>query len=185
MCSSRDAVDPDLLLAMAGGDRDSLATLYERYAPLLLAVALRMLGDAREAEDVVQDVFLEAWRAAASYDPNRAPVRTWLLMRLRSRVLDRKKACGVTRRVPLAPEHFERLHFHEDPSVAADRAAVRAALGSLPPEYRMVIELAWYDGLSSSEIAERSRTPIGTVKSRTAAALARLRGSLARGGLEQ
>lgn len=170
---------------MAAGDREALASFYERYAPLLVAVGLRMLGDQREAEDVAHDVFLEAWRAAGSYDPNRAPVRTWLLMRMRSRVLDRKKARGVTRRVPMSPTHLERLAVFDDPATMADRAAVRAALANLSGEHRLVIELAWFDGLSSSEIAERADMPVGTVKSRTATALARLRGTLGRGGLAQ
>ncbi|MFZ5475644.1 MAG: sigma-70 family RNA polymerase sigma factor [Myxococcota bacterium] len=179
-----DLSDPQLIAAVAAGDRAALATLYDRHASTLMAVGMRMLGDRREVEDIVHDVFVEAWRAAGAYDPTRASVRTWLVMRMRSRVLDRRKSAGVSRRVPMDPGRAERVAVFEDPSAGADRAVVRRVLATLPPEQRMVLELAYFEGLSSSEIAERARTPIGTVKSRVAAALAKLRDGLAveRGG---
>ena len=84
--------DERLIAAVAEGNRDALGELYDRFAPSMLAVALRMLGSSREAEDVVQDVFLEAWQRAAHYDRARGTVRTWLMLRLRSRTLDRLRS---------------------------------------------------------------------------------------------
>ena len=173
--------DGDLVIAIAGGDRDALARLYDRYASLLLGVAQRILGAPREAEDLVHDVFLEAWRSAKDYDEARGTVRTWLLMRLRSRALDRKKSAAA-RTVPIeVVEMDERAAAAEDPALAPDRAVVRRVLAALPKEQRVVLELAYFEGLSSSEIATRIEVPIGTVKSRVAAALGKLRSELARG----
>lgn len=173
--------DADLVAAMAVGDRQALATLYDRYAGVLVAVGIRVLGDQRDAEDVAHDVFVEAWRMAGTYDPARAAVRTWLVMRMRSRALDRRKSAACARRVPYGPEHDKRCAVTVDPAVAEDRARVLQVLSTLPPEQRMVLELAYFEGLSSTEIAARARTPVGTVKSRTAAALAKMRQGLGDG----
>jgi RNA polymerase sigma-70 factor (ECF subfamily) len=171
--------DAALIRKVAGGDRGSLGLLYDRYASLLLAVGRRIVGDDREAEDLVHDVFLEVWRSAADFDGARGSVRTWILMRLRSRALDRKKAPRVARAVKLGDEQLENLASADDPALEPDRARVRRALAELPPEQRAVLELGYFEGLSSSEIAQRIATPIGTVKSRVAAGLARLRTGLA------
>lgn len=176
--------DARLVHAIAEGDRDALARLYDRYAPILMGVAYRLLGERREAEDLVHDVFLEAWRQAADFDAERGSVRAWLLMRLRSRAIDRRKAAGFTRVISLDSgmlaetirEHRDAPH--EDPMLAPDRTAVRSALAALPEEQRAVLLLGYFEGLSSSEISTRTGVPIGTVKSRVAAALARLRGAL-------
>ena len=93
---SRRREDAHLVIAIADGDRDALASLYDIYAPIMLATAHRMMGDRREAEDVLHDVFLEVWRKAGTYDPGRAKVKTWLLLRLRSRVLDRLRSARHT-----------------------------------------------------------------------------------------
>src|SRR5262245_31670591 len=93
---SNDA-DAALVTAIANGDRGALAQLYDRYAGLLVAIGQRLLGDARESEDLLHDVFLEVWRQAAAYDVTRGTVRTWLVMRLRSRAFDRRKAAGSQR----------------------------------------------------------------------------------------
>ncbi len=172
--------DAQLVAAMSRGDRGALAALYDRYASLLLAVATRILGDRRESEDLVHDVMLEVWRQAAHYDTARGTVRAWLLVRLRSRALDRKKSVGATRVVAVDPErlHQQRDTAAEDPTLGPDRAAVRRALAALPDEQRTVLELGYFEGLSSAEIAERIDAPIGTVKSRVAAALAKLRAGL-------
>lgn len=176
------AVDVTLVVAISGGDREALAALYDRYASLLLGVAQRILGTPREAEDLVHDVFLEAWRQAAGYDESRGSVRTWLLMRLRSRALDRKKS-AASRAVSMETAVLDEREEvpTEDPSLAPDRGLVRRVLAELPKEQRIVLELAYFEGLSSSEIATRLETPIGTVKSRVAAALGKLRSQLAGG----
>jgi RNA polymerase sigma-70 factor, ECF subfamily len=172
--------DVRLIAAMCRGDRDALASLYDRYATLLLAVATRMLGERREAEDLVHDVMLEVWRQAADYDTTRGTVRAWILVRLRSRALDRKKSVGATRVIAVDPErlHQETDDRVEDPAFGPDRAAVRRALMALPEDQRTVLELGYFEGLSSSEIAARIDAPVGTVKSRVAAALAKLRAGL-------
>jgi RNA polymerase sigma-70 factor (ECF subfamily) len=148
-----------------------------------LAIGRRILGDRREAEDLLHDVFIEVWRQAADYDESRGTVRAWLLMRMRSRALDRRKAAAFSKRADLpAPDAIAAAvgdsHSGEDPELGADRDAVRRALAELPAEQRQVLELGYFEGLSSSEIAERVRAPIGTVKSRVAAALTKLRQGL-------
>lgn len=171
--------DVALLAAVVAGRQRALALLYDRYAGLLTAVGLRVLGHPREVEDLVHDVFVEAWRQAGQYDPARGTVRAWLVMRMRSRALDRKKAAAWSRSVPLdgaGPEPAA-------PSVgpAPDGERLRAALAALPAEQREVLELAYFEGLASPEIAARVGVPVGTVKSRTAAAMARLRRVLGEG----
>jgi len=173
--------DATLVRAMANGDRDALAKLYDRYSPVLLAVATRILGERREAEDLIHDVFLEVWRQAADYDDSRGTVRAWILVRLRSRAIDRRKSAGATRVVSIETERVldERESSGEDPQLAPDRAKLRRILATLPEDQRTVLELGYFEGLSSSEIATRIDAPIGTVKSRVAAALAKLRAGLA------
>jgi RNA polymerase sigma-70 factor, ECF subfamily len=177
--------DDALIAAIVAGDRGALARLYDRYAPTLLAVGKRMLGSRREAEDLVHDVFLESWRRAGDYNPARGTVKTWLLVRLRSRALDRHRAASGA---PVSIDGGGRLEEHvaegEDPALAPDRAAVRRAMATLSIEQRTVLELGYFHGLSSSEIATREGVPIGTVKSRVATALAKLRAGLNPGSTE-
>lgn len=172
-----DTGDESLISGAAAGDRDCLAALYDRYAPALLAIGRRILGDRREAEDLLHDVFIEVWRQAGDYDESRGSVRAWLLMRMRSRALDRRKSAALSKRADLpAPDAvIDAAEPAEDPALGPDRQAVRRALAALPAEQRQVLELGYFEGLSSSEIAERVRAPIGTVKSRVAAALSKLR----------
>jgi RNA polymerase sigma-70 factor (ECF subfamily) len=177
--------DEVLITAIVAGDRGALARLYDRYAPTLLAVGKRMLGNRREAEDLVHDVFLESWRRAGDYDPARGTVKTWLLVRLRSRALDRHRAAsGAPISIDGSGRVDEPVAEGEDPALAPDRAAVRRALAALSDEQRTVLELGYFHGLSSSEIALREGLPIGTVKSRVATALAKLRAGLNPGSTE-
>lgn len=177
-----DKGDVSLISGAAAGNRDCLAALYDRYAPALLAIGRRILGDRREAEDLLHDVFIEVWRQAGDYDESRGSVRAWLLMRMRSRALDRRKSAAISKRADLpAPDAVADAHGDangEDPALGPDRQAVRRALAQLPAEQRQVLELGYFEGLSSSEIAERVRAPIGTVKSRVAAALSKLRAAV-------
>jgi len=170
--------DLEVIREAARGEIKALAALYDRYAGLLLAMAHRMLGDKTVAEDLVQDVFMEVWRRAHAFDPARGTVRTWLLVRLRSRALDRLRSAQYRREV-MVDEPREAVPVGtEDPELSPDRALVRQAMLQLPEDQRLVIELSYFHGLSSSEIAEMMGSPIGTVKSRTAAALGKLRAAM-------
>lgn len=177
MSSPPQDEDARLVADMACGESEAFACLYDRYASLMTAVARRLLGQAGDVEDLVHDVFIEAWRNADGYDPGRATVRTWLLVRLRSRALDRRRSAKwVTLSRNDDGACSERpVETSEEAELAPDRAAIRRALQVLPSEQRAVLEMSYFDGLSSSEISERAAMPIGTVKSRAAAALAKLR----------
>ena len=169
-------VDVALVLAMARGDRDALSRLYERHSGLLLGLAMRIVRDRREAEDLLHDVFLEAWRSAKDFDPKRGRVRTWLAIRMRSRALDLQKSARVSRN---AGDSGLELLVDDSEGASPDHARVRRALSELTPDQRRVLELAYFEGLSCTEIAARVEIPVGTVKSRIAAGLDRLRAFLA------
>jgi RNA polymerase sigma-70 factor, ECF subfamily len=165
---------------MARGDSQALAQLYDRHADRMLALAQRIVGRGVEAEDVVHDVFLEAWRHAAEYDSERGSVKAWLLLRARSRSLDVQKSGRVAKRAFALDDAWlaELADPTGDTAAGADRARIRDALLSLSHDQREVLVLGYFEGLSSSEIAERLGVPLGTVKSRVAAALSALRGAL-------
>jgi RNA polymerase sigma-70 factor (ECF subfamily) len=169
--------DCALMSAIAAGDRMALATLYNRHNGTLLAVLERIMREPALAEDLLHDVFLEVWHHAAAYDPIRGSVRTWLIIRARSRALDRRKKLMrdrelITRtyEVGTAP-----MTLPASESAAGDRARVHGVTARLSSELQQVVELAYFEGLSSSEIADDLQIPIGTVKSRMARALASLR----------
>lgn len=175
-----DRSDADLLAAMARGDSDALGELYDRYSSLLLATAIRILGGRREAEDLVHDVLMEVWQKCADYDEGRGSVRTWILIRLRSRALDRCRRAGRVRVETIEDRTIDDLGPApgDEPGQGLDHARVRRVLAELPAAQRQVLELAYFEGLSASEIAERLAIPIGTVKSRTAAGLSKLRAAI-------
>ncbi|MBA3542351.1 MAG: sigma-70 family RNA polymerase sigma factor [Deltaproteobacteria bacterium] len=168
-------LDARLVAAMAGGDRAAMAELYERHSSILLGLAMRIVRERREAEDLLHDVFLEAWRSAKDFDPKRGRVRTWLAIRMRSRALDLQKSARMSRN---AGDGGLEILVDETEVASPDHARVRTALAALGPDQRRVLELAYFEGLSCSEIAERIEIPVGTVKSRIAAGLERLRGGL-------
>lgn len=167
--------DAQLVAAIAAGDRAALATLYDRHAGLLLGLALRIVRDRREAEDLLHDVFLEAWRSAKDFDPRRGRVRTWLAIRMRSRALDLRKSARVSRN---AGDAGLELLVDDSEATTPDHARVRAALAELGADQQTVLQLAYFEGLSCTEIAARVSIPVGTVKSRLAAGLSRLRTGL-------
>lgn len=171
------ASDEALVRAIATGDTGALAALYDRHAPLMLGLARRIVGGKPEAEDIVHDVFVEAWRRSADYDVERGSVKAWLLLRTRSRAIDFRKSAAVARTVPAGDGAWlaTLLDPRGDGSDAPDRARLRNVLGALNEEQREVLLLGYFEGLSSSEIAGRIGIPIGTVKSRVAAALSALR----------
>ena len=170
------ADDQRLVLALADGDGAALGELFSRHAGALLALARRMVGS--EADDLVHDVFVEAWRHAAAYDPARASVRTWLLVRCRSRALDRLRSAKARGAVLQAGVALGTPPEAASAAASIDGARAWGLLLSLPSPQRAVIELAYFGGLSASEIAASLGVPVGTVKSRTAAALRALRGLL-------
>jgi len=183
-----DARDEDVgcIARAARGDREGLAALYDRHARTMLALGIRILRRRREAEDILHDVFVEAWRRAGDYDPRRGTVRTWLLLRMRSRCLDRVRSAAYSRGESLDDREEATLRRGqpgtdggaEELEAAPDRARVRAALAALSDAHRAVLELGYFEGLSSSEIGARLQIPTGTVKSRVRAALAILRDAL-------
>lgn len=175
--------DAGLVSALASGDRRALADLYDRHAPWMLGQAHHILGNRRDAEDLVHDVFLEVWRKAASYQPERAGVRTWLRVKLRSRAVDRIRSRELARR------HGVRRLLEDDDPVdpdsasdllrCVDRGRALEALASLPESQRRVIEMSYLEGVAAGEIARRCGLPLGTVKSRMSRGLALLRERLA------
>jgi len=176
-----EADDRALVGAIARGEREAFAALYDRYAPLLLGAAHRVLGSRRDAEDLLHDVFLEVWHKAAGYDAARGSVRSWLFVRVRSRAIDRARSLAVARRHGMAPA--AEPDAAEAALVArAEAASVREALRELPEPQRRLVELAFFEGLSCAELAERCALPVGTVKSRLARAMGRLREQLRPGG---
>ena len=168
---------------MARGDESAVGEVYDRHACAIYSLALRMLSDAADAEDVVQEVFTQAWRQADRYDPSRAPVIGWLLVITRARALDRLRA----RRSRISPAALDVMTIDPvDPGPGQDlqaigqedAARVRRALEALPDGQREAIELAYYKGLSQSDIAETLEQPLGTVKTRMRTALLKLREAL-------
>lgn len=176
--------DVRLVAALVRGDRAALAAIYRRHARQMLAVGARIFGQLREAEDVLHDVFVEVQARAAEYDPQRGPVARWLLMRMRSRSLDRARSIGYRGAEPLSDREdlpAGRLGSPDlDPlEYAPDRRRVLALLAALSDEHRAVVDLSYFRGLSSREVARQLGIPVGTVKSRMRAALGRLREALA------
>ncbi|MBX7099133.1 MAG: sigma-70 family RNA polymerase sigma factor [Myxococcaceae bacterium] len=167
----------ELLDAVARGDRMALQALYGRFGPKLWSIALRVLKDPREAEDVLQETFVDVWRTATRYDPNRAAVERWLTTMVRTRAIDRLRKRSVREHAVegLTHEPFARVVTPEQElEHARDASRLRDALATLPEEQRRALELAYFEGLSQTEIAERTDTPLGTVKTRMRLALQKL-----------
>jgi len=170
----------DLIRAMAAGDRDAFARFYDRYAPLVFPLVLRIVRDPADAADVLQDTFWEVWRGASTYDPARGTPEAWIVMRARARAIDRVRAVRRRGETFVAPVDEATTAATAAPggdaaARAERRQLVASALTLLPEPQREVIELAYYAGLTQSEIAERLEQPLGTVKTRIRMALARLR----------
>jgi RNA polymerase sigma-70 factor (ECF subfamily) len=168
----RATADALLVERLSRGDREALAELYDRHSARVFGLALRLLGNREQAEDLVHEVFLEAWRHAAQYSEARGSVLTWLLLRTRSRGIDRKRAA---RQFASSVQASEIPDLPADPSRILDQQRALAALDCVSGEELQVITLGYFEGLSSSEIAQRLDLPIGTVKSRTRSALLKLR----------
>lgn len=176
--------DRKLLAAITHDDRSALAELYDRHSATLMGVAYRILQNRRDAEDLLHDVFLEAWHKAASYDSSRGTVRNWLIMRVRSRAIDRLRSLTSARKKAILQVNNESAQIEsvENAYHSPDHERARRALAHLSDAQRMVIELLYFEGLSCQEIALRCEIPIGTVKSRLSAALNLLRNALGLAG---
>jgi RNA polymerase sigma-70 factor (ECF subfamily) len=173
----------DLIRRMAAGDRQALAPFYDRYAPLAFPLVLRIVRDRADAADVLQEVFWEAWQHAGRYDPQRGTPEAWILMRARSRAIDRVRSVRRRSGTFVAPldEAIAATpdEGRPDPAeLASDRTRIQSALGQLPEAQREVIELAYWGGLTQTEIAEKLKQPLGTVKTRIRLGMERLREAL-------
>ncbi len=178
-----EAKDEDAVLVIraANGDASALAGLYDRHAPAMLAVGTGILRSPRDAEDLLHDVFVEAWKRIADYDPARGSVRAWLVLRMRSRALDRVKSPARARTGRLPDQDRPAADADARVERSIDGSRLRGALRELPDEQREVLVLGYFAGMSSSEIASEVGVPIGTVKSRVAAGMSKLRALLRTG----
>jgi len=180
------AEDVSCLRRIASGDGGAAAGLYDRHSRALYSLILRIVGDEAEAEDVLQEVFAQAFRQASRYDTSRGAVAAWLLMMARSRAIDRLRARRTRFEGRTGEVTLEEMPDAQ-PSVASvmlndeQTRSVQRALGELPLMQRIAIELAYYEGLSHSEIAERLEQPLGTVKTRIRLGLLKLRDVLTEG----
>lgn len=175
--------DLDLLTRMAAGDQGALDALYTRHGGTAYALARAILGESADAEEVVVDAYAQLWRTAGQFDPSRGSVLAWLTTITRSRALDllrcrRRRDSALDRMVVLAPPEAAMAAENSAEREEA-HALVRRSLGTLPEPQRRAIELAYFRGLSHSEIAAELNEPLGTVKTRIRAGLERLRAQLA------
>jgi RNA polymerase sigma-70 factor, ECF subfamily len=176
------ADDVKLVERIANGDADALGELYDRYGRVVFGVLYRMLPGPEAAEEVAQDAFHSVWRQARSYRSERGSVRTWLLAICRNAAIDWRRTRGkrLEREVTIEAvvELLSDARVDEGVVDALRAERIRAVVGQLPPEQRDVLALAFWGGYSQSEIAERTGTPLGTVKSRVRLAMNKLRESL-------
>jgi RNA polymerase sigma-70 factor (ECF subfamily) len=189
IATAQQTADREMIARIGRGDQSAFDALYDRLSGPLYSLALRMLGDAADAQEALQDVFLQIWSRARTYDPQQSSVFSWTVLLTRSRVIDRLRARGRRLRVLVASTDVE-----EDPTEAADAstvesaadttdkddeaARVRSLLNNLPSEQREAIELAFFTDLTHHEIAARLGQPLGTVKARIRRGLLKLRGRL-------
>jgi RNA polymerase sigma-70 factor (ECF subfamily) len=174
-----------LLGMIAQGDREAFSRFYDGFAGLAFGLIRRILRDPAAAEEVLQEVFWQIWREAARYDPRRGSPEAWVVMRAKTRAIDRLRAMRRREKTFVAPADDSLTRSAEEPGenpgVAAEtRGLVRSALNALPESQRRVVELAFFEGLTQSEIASRLGEPLGTVKTRARLGLERLKSLITR-----
>ena len=175
-----------LLPAIARGDIGAYEELYDRYSSTLYALLIRILGNAEDAQEVLQETYMKAWTSAKMFDAVRGSEIAWLISIARSRGIDRLRSRKIrSDREDEAGREVSTISGFVDPSGGADhaiqseqRVAVRGALAELPDAQRVALELAYFEGLSQSEIAERLKEPLGTVKTRMQLGMKKLRDRL-------
>lgn len=176
----QDELDAELLRATARGDEAAFASLYDKFSPILFGLLLRILHSRTEAEDVLQEVFLQVWQQARAYDSSRGRAFTWMVTLARSRAIDRLRAVdsrdrAAQRSIEDAPTTARQEDAADEVAIRGERAeVVRNALSELPEEQQQVLLLAYLEGMSQSEIAAAKNQPLGTVKTRTRAGLKKL-----------
>ncbi len=173
--------DLELLQAIESGEQLALTQLYDRYASQVLGVTFKVIGNRQEAEDLVHDVFIEAWQKANSYDPVKGSVRNWLLLRARSRAIDRiRKLARIESHdtledSPLLMREQQSEHNPIEPSQQLEHQQAKKAIDLLSPDHALLIRASYFEDLSYREIAKKYEIPEGTVKSRMLAAFKVLR----------
>jgi RNA polymerase sigma-70 factor (ECF subfamily) len=174
--------DIEVLHAIARGEEEALARLYDRYRVILFGLLMRILSSREEAEDVLQEVFLQVWRRAADFNELRGRPFTWLVTLARSRAIDRLRMLAARERVATASasDPAEAVADAVDDALRAEqRGIVTQALKQIPEEQKAALVLAYFDGLTQSEIAKRLEAPLGTVKTRMRSGMMKLRELLA------
>lgn len=184
--------DEALIAAISGGATWAMETLYERYSRILYSLAYRMVADHQVAEDLLQDAFLAVWRRSSSYSPQTGAARSWLISILHHRTIDHLRKVrrrSIIQEAPLEEVEFdERIAFPDVWDEAwrnVQSSQVRAALLQIPPEQRLVIELAYFQGWTHSEIAAGTQIPLGTVKARMRLGLLHLKQTLQQMGMDE
>jgi RNA polymerase sigma-70 factor (ECF subfamily) len=189
--TTQQELDKQLMARVAQGDQQAFSTLYDRLGGPLYSLGLKMLGDAAEAEDALQEICLQIWRRAATYDTTRSSVFTWAILLARSKIIDRLRARGRRSRIVVASTEDEdnpiaaaEASVAENTTDTIDRneeaARVRSVVGKLPAEQRQAIEMAFFSELTHHEIAAQLEQPLGTIKARIRRGLLRLRDELRR-----
>jgi len=178
-----------LIARIAQGDREAFSRFYDAFARTTFGLIRRVLRDSGPAEEVLQEVFWQVWQDASQFDPRRGSPETWLLMRAKSRAIDRLRSIRRREKTFVMPVDESVAHaaqpWADEPAAAVEgRGLLESALAQLPAAQRRVIELAFFEGLTQSEIAARLGEPLGTVKTRARLGLERLRGVLGGGRLQ-
>jgi RNA polymerase sigma-70 factor (ECF subfamily) len=176
--------DVELLRRIAGGDRAAFASFYDQYSGLLFSIAVKVLNDAKEAEDVLQEVFMQIWDKASAYDPLLGKPTSWAVTLTRNKAIDRIRAAQrrsklieqATVEASVAPNNYpsanEKLHGKENAQM------IRSVVAELPPDQRRAIEMAFFSGLTQDEISKKLQEPLGTIKARIRRGMLKLREKL-------